>query len=257
MSQAPDQMTPSDFKARMIERHRPSFDLWRRCHELLELGIPLSRDVSLPYQRALDILFVQQFKSHGSLYFLCVHGHGEDAATILRRMLEIAFQADYLCGDLGQRDSRAEKYLAWFWLQVSDRLKANATTQEKSWWQQKYDTYKHMILGPTGRPYRNWWGDKTIKDLARELGWEDTYNQDYRFLSQMAHCTSQGILLHRVGNVVEIRTDILVREILVFGTRYMLNVAKHWNDAFGLMELAKLTELAKDAVNFNFAAGQP
>jgi len=240
----------------MIERHRPSFDLWRRCHELLEAAVPARREVSLPYRRAVDILFIQQFKSHGSLYFLCVHGHGEDGATILRRMLEIAFQADYLCNEPGQMENRAEQYLAWFWLQASDRLKAKITSHEQSWWQTQYDAHKRLILGPTGRRFRNWWGDKTIKDLAAEIGWADTYDQDYRFLSQMAHCTAQGILMDRVGDLLEIRTDILVPEILVFGTRYMLNVAKHWSDAFGVLETADLLALANDAVNFNFAVAR-
>jgi hypothetical protein len=34
----------------------------------------------------------------------------------------------------------------------------------------------------------------------------------------------------RVGNTVESRTEMLVREILVFGTRYMTGVTNHWND---------------------------
>ena len=30
------ELDPKEFKARMIDRHRPAFDLWRRCHEMLE-----------------------------------------------------------------------------------------------------------------------------------------------------------------------------------------------------------------------------
>jgi hypothetical protein len=62
--------------------------------------------------------------------------------------------------------------------------------------------------------------------------------------------------MDRVGDLLEIRTDILVPEILVFGTRYMLNVAKHWSDAFGVLETADLLALANDAVNFNFAVAR-
>jgi uncharacterized protein DUF5677 len=250
------ELTPGEFKAQMIERHRASFELWRRSHELLEGAVPLRRDVTPPYARALDILFVQQFKSHGSLYFLCVHGHGEDGATILRRMLEIAFQADYLSNDVPDRDRRAMKYLAWFWLQTEVRLKANIPDDQKTWWEEKYKAHKHLILGANGRPFRNWWGDSSIRDLAGQLGLADTYDQDYRFLSQMAHCTSQGVLMERVGNTLEIRTGLLVREILVFGTRYMISVAKQWNDVFGLLEATQLAELAVEAVNFNFDPAQ-
>jgi hypothetical protein len=107
-----------------------------------------------------------------------------------------------------------------------------------------------------GTAVSNLWADSTIRDLAKELGWLDTYEHDYRFLSQIAHCTAQGILMDRVGNTLEIRTDMLVREILVFGTRYMISVAKHWNDVFGLIEATHLAELAVEAINFNFGAAQ-
>jgi hypothetical protein len=205
----------------------------------------------------LDILFVQEFKSHGSLYFLCVHGHGEDGATILRRMLEIAFQTEYLCNDPFERENRAERYLAWFWLQADSRLKSGIPEPGRTWWQHKYNTHKHLILGADGRPLRNWWGNKSIRELANDLGLLKTYDHDYRFLSQMAHCTAQGILMSRVGNTVEIRTDILVREILVFGTRYMIKVTKHWNDTFRFIEASRLEELACKAVRFNFGATSP
>jgi hypothetical protein len=168
----------AEFKARMIERHRPAFDLWRRCHELLETAIPQGRDVSLPFPRALDILLIQAFKSHGSLYFLCVHGHGEDGATILRRMLEIAFQVRYLCNDPAEREERAQRYLAWFWLQAQKRLQSGLPQPQQVWWQTQYDAHKHLILGPSGAPMRNWWGDSTIpllptvrtlRDLLRSI----------------------------------------------------------------------------------------
>jgi uncharacterized protein DUF5677 len=216
----PQESPPAEYRARMIEKHRPAFDLWRRCHELLESVVPVARDQSLPFARAADIMFIQAFKSHGSLYVLSVRGHGEDAATILRRMLEIALQMRFLCEIPAQRLDRAQRYLAWFWLQAEKRIKVGLRPEQQVWWQTQYDAHKGLILKSSGRPKRNWWGDSNIRDLANTLGLVDTYDQDYRFLSQMAHCTSQGILLGKIGNVIQIRTDMLVREILVFGTRY-------------------------------------
>jgi len=86
--------------------------------------------------------------------------------------------------------------------------------------QEKYKADKHLILGANGRPFRNWWGDSSIRDLAGQLGLADTYDQDYRFLSQMAHCTSQGVLMERVGNTLKIphwiacSRDIGIRDAL-------------------------------------------
>lgn len=137
---------------------------------MLEDAVPKTRNITLSFARALDLLFIQAFKSHGSLYFLCVHGHGEDAATILRRMLEIAFQVGYVCVDPGKRDDRAKRFLAWFWLQTAGRVKASLAGPQKTWWQRMYDAHKHLITDSSGDPLRNWWGNLTIRDLACELG---------------------------------------------------------------------------------------
>jgi hypothetical protein len=197
----------------------------------------------------LDILFVEAFKSHGSLYVLCVRGHGEDAATILRRLLEIALQVGYLAADPSSHQDRAERYLAWFWLQVEDRVRAGLPSKEEVWWRAQYDKHKHLILDASGKRLRNWWGKGSIRDLAVALNLADTYDKDYRFVSQFAHCTSQGLLLGRRGSAVEIRTDLLVPAILVFGTRYMLSIFERWNDQFSLCDRSIIKDLVGQALD--------
>lgn len=237
----------------MIERHRPAFELWRRVHAFLEAAVPRERDISDPFARSLDFLFLQSFKSHGALYVLCVRGFGEDAATILRRMMEIAFQARYLCADISDRGSRGQRYLAWFWRQAVQVVKSGLPEEERRRWQGQYDAHKHLLVGPNSKPLKNWWGNSSIRDLAQLLGLAETYDQDYRFLSQMAHCTSQGILFRRRGNTVEIRTDILVPALLVYGTRYVLAVAGFWNAHFSLLDEDALSRCVDGARAFNLA----
>lgn len=246
--------TPQDFMARMVVRHSRAFHLWCRTHEVLEVAVPTARDLSSPFSRALDILFVQAFKSHGSLHVLCVRGHGEDAATILRRMLEIAIQVRYLSVETApaERDMRGRMYLAYYWLQVPRPIKDGLCGDTHRWWLTHYSAYKHLVSDKRGRPFRNWWGDSSIRDLASSLGLVATYDEDYRFLSQMAHCTAQGILFAQRGKIVEIRTDLLVREILVFGTRYMIAIAQLWNEPFGLLSSRDLASLGHEALSFDF-----
>jgi hypothetical protein len=210
--QMKNEVAPGQFRARMIDHHRRFFKLWGRCHEVLERCVTVPRDISQPYARALDILFVEAFKSHGSIYVLLVRGHGECAATILRRLLEIAFQVGYLADKPSSRQDRAERYLAWFWCQAHDRVRAVLPRKEKAWWQVQYHNHKHLILDASGKPFRNWWGKGSIRDLAVALNLADTYDRDYKFLCQFAHCTSQGLLLERRGSNVEIRTDLLVAD---------------------------------------------
>ena len=221
---------------------------------MLEDAVPKPRASSSPFLRALDLLFVQAFKSHGSLYFLCVHGHGEDGATVARRMLEIEIQARYLCADTAEQEIRGQKFLAYFWAQAPNRIKAAGSDAERAKWQTGYDANKHLLLRPSGHQIRNWWGDDKIKQLANlpGVGLKDAYDQDFRVLSQMAHCTSQGILFRRAGDVMEIRTDILVSEILIFGTRYILDVTRLWNGQFNLIDGVDLAQLSSEAERFVF-----
>src|SRR5450755_3747098 len=87
------------FRKQMLDRHRPAFDVWFRLAQLLENAVVKERKGTLQsaFACALDLLFIEAFKSHGSLYFLCVNGCGEDAATIARRLFENALQVGYLC----------------------------------------------------------------------------------------------------------------------------------------------------------------
>jgi hypothetical protein len=167
-------------------------------------------------------------------------------------MFEIVIQARYLCADPEKREMRGEQYLAYFWTQAPDRVKTTLSDEERTWWQAQYDKHKNLFLRPTGHPFRHWWGDAKIEQVATDLGLKDAYDQDYRFLSQMAHCTARGILFRRTGEIVAIRTDSLVREILVFGTRYVVEITRLWNEHFGLIDVVKLGELADEAVAFKF-----
>ena len=54
---------------------------------------------------------------------------------------------------------------------------------------------------------RNWWGDSTLADLCTELGLRESYDDHYKLLSKMAHCSAQGILLSISGGVMQITSD--------------------------------------------------
>ena len=65
-------------------------------------------------------------------------------------------------------------------------------------------------------------------------------------------CTAQGFFLEHRGDVVEVRTTgPLVRAILIFGTRYMLEIAQAWREHFGLLDEPVLAAIADQACNFD------
>lgn len=238
-------------KAR-IDRNRPAFTVWSHLASLLEEVVLADRRVESSFARALDLLFIEAFKSHGSLYPLCVIGHGEDAATIARRLFEIALQVGYLGKDDAEKENRGRMYLAHFWHNAKELSSAMYLTPEwRKWWEEQYDRQKKWLRFKNDKP-DPYWSGLNFYQLATELGLKNTYDQDYRLLSNVAHCSSRGLLLDKVDNEIQIQTDRLITPILGYGTKYMLWVTAHWNEHFKLVEESKLQEILAEAVNFDF-----
>lgn len=237
----------------MLDRQRPAFDIWLRLAQLLEEAIVGDRSLESAFARALDLLFIQAFKSHGALYVLCVNGYGEDAATIARRLFEIALQVGYLCLEEDKREERGEKYLAYFWHNAKEVVAALDLPEERrKWWEEKYNSHKKWLkCNKKGEALQSW-SELTFLDLAKQLDLEDTYNEDYRFLSHVAHCSSRGLLPPAAGGTIQIQSDRFIRLVLVFGTRYAFYTARNWNEHFRLIDATKIEKLQDDAINFDF-----
>jgi hypothetical protein len=240
-------------KKKILDRHRPAFDLWLRLAQILEEAVVKERKLDSAYARALDLFFIEAFKSHQSLYSLCVMGHCEDAATIARRLLEIALQVGYLCSEESKREERGQAYLAYFWHNAKEILvTTNLPDEQRQWWEKQYDRHKKFLtFDSKGRPSKSWSG-LTFAQLAESLGRRDTYDKDYALLSNVAHCSSRGLLLGKTNNIIEIKSDRFVSPILVYGTKYTIWVAANWNETLALIDAASLEKLRDDAVNFTF-----
>ncbi len=242
-------------KKATIDRHRAGFDLWRFVHETLEDVVIRGRNHKGSFERALDLLFIQAFKSHGSMYSLCVLGHCEDAATITRRILEIALQVGYLDSEESERENRGQQYLAYFWHLTKGILAdPSLSSENRQRWQQLYDQNKKWLkFNKRGRPLTNWSG-LSFANLASKLNTQQTYEVDYRFLSNAAHSAAAGSMWNVVGGTPQITDDTFVTPILVYGTRYMLAVTEVWNAHFKLIEESKMEAFRKQGLNVDFRA---
>jgi hypothetical protein len=243
-------------KKQMLDRHRPAFDVWLRLAQLLEEAVVKERRMDSAVARALDLLFIEAFKSHQSLYPLCVMGHGEDAATIARRLFEIALQVGYLCSEEPKREERGETFLAYFWHNAKDVIAAiDLPEDRRKWWEEQYNRHKKWLtFDKNGEPKKYWFGSN-FKQLAKDLDWQVAYSQDYHLLSHIAHCSSRGLLLDKINDKIQIKTDRLIREILVYGTKYTLWVSANWNEHFALIDTATLEKLRDETIKFDFKIG--
>jgi hypothetical protein len=108
-------------KKATLTRYESAFSLWLLAHQTLEDAAITDRDVRSSFARALDHLFIQAFKSHGSLYSLFVLGHCEGAATITRRIFEISLQVGYLDSEEPERENRGRGYLAYLMNRIGSK----------------------------------------------------------------------------------------------------------------------------------------
>lgn len=245
-------------KKATLTRHKDAFGLWLSIHETLENIVIRARDPRTAFARTLDLLFVQAFKSHGSLYALCVLGHCEDAATIARRIFEIALQIGYLDSDEPERENRGRQYLAYFFHLVPKGILANPSLkpEERRLWERLYDQNRRWLkFSKGGNPSSNWSGLRIV-DLASKLNMQHAYNEDYRFLSTIAHASSAGSLLGMEGGELQITDDKAATPILVYGTRYMLAVIEVWNAYFKLIEASQMDTLRNRCLTFDLSGSR-
>src|SRR5438874_4827987 len=100
------------FIKQMRHRWRNEFGLHRRAMDIIEPAVTQPRRHDDHLALALDMMFVQAYKSHVSVRFLAELGHMEDTATITRRMLELSVFAGYMTEPTvdSERVARADRY---------------------------------------------------------------------------------------------------------------------------------------------------
>jgi|ERR1700722_9270198 hypothetical protein len=65
-------------------------------------------------------------------------------------------------------------------------------------------------------------------------------------VSHIAHCSSRGVLVHKVDNVIQIKSDRLIDPIIVYSSRSALWVTANWSEHFALIPNAILEKLRDD-----------
>jgi hypothetical protein len=122
----------------------------------------------------------------------------------------------------------------------------------RTWCEEEHSRHKRWLGVNKNNEALPFWFGSNFRELAKQLGFEGAYNADYRFLSHVAHCSSRGLLLATVGGTIHIQSDRLIRETLVYGTKYALYTAANWNEHFHLIDAARIDELLDNATNFDF-----
>ena len=240
---SPRTPTPDEFARSTETKYSKFFALWRRLLSAIETATETSaRDLTSPYSRALEFLFLANYKSLCSTGVLCRQGLCEDAALSVRRLFEVGLQVEFIAMDNSRREEFAQRYLAYFWAY----LHSSGMVTDQDWIATKFAECSHLVeFDRYGQPC-NWWGG-SVAQLARQLGRMDTYRSDYSWLSQAAHANLAGLSPDTLGaRGINVLATGLVPPLLVFSSGYALVTFNRWNQHHEAVDANLLEALSKD-----------
>lgn len=137
------------------------------------------------------------YKTHGSVLLLCRQGYGQDAAILVRSLIDLLITLLYILND--PSNERISRYFSYDWilckkmfeyaktkphllkaLEVNDvnPLPDKLTTKEIE---------EHARLAQEKYHYGRDWSIHNMRDMAKEVGEEDLYLTMYKLQSQLIH----------------------------------------------------------------------
>ena len=243
--------TVADLRRRIRSEHAEAFRLHSRTAALLEPLIARSRKNADAVHIVLDMLFVQAYKTHISVQITAEVGHVEDAATLTRRLQELAVQAVYIGADdqPDVRMMRACKYIADLWDRVDERGKLALPSSIRAEWQSMHDA--------AGKPdpRRKRWGP-TFKEMFEYAERLDSYEQDYKLLSGIAHGSAEDQIMLYSRKKVQVRPATYAGLLLVYASRYYMSVAEIWNWRHRLLDEDAFMGLVADLTRWGDDHGE-
>ena len=162
-------------------------------------------DSESAHARAVRLLHTKMTGTFNTVIHLCKtanHDCSDDFATLLRVMYDTLMQAIWILRDEGKRIERGNMYLDYYWVQKFELIKLfdnNKTglsehvkdselregNEEKII--EEYGRVKDRYLTNKGNKTRSNWYPGTLRELARENGFESEYEIMQRFLGGVVH----------------------------------------------------------------------
>src|SRR5689334_17959727 len=236
---APSLGSEEAYRSDVRRRYAKAFELHRTALELIKPAVGSERRLESVVHVTLDMLMTQAYKTHYAVSVLAERGHVEDAATLTRRLMELAVQAVYIGAESEDdiRVRRAGAYLAHLWRSSETEARKHLPAEIVQEWERIYTAYQGELKSKTR------WGPRWDQ-MFEALGLGDTYTQDYSLLSGVAHGSTPEALMTYSMSTVPIRSHYQVPTLLHFSTRYYLAVAGQWNNYFRLVPEERFSRLA-------------
>jgi hypothetical protein len=142
------------------------------------------------------------YKTHSAVMILCQEGYGEDASILNRTIFELLVTLLYVLKD--PTDERAYRYYAFDWV-LREKMFSYVEQKPELLLQLEQRTLKPKVgdvlisevkkmakMVQAKYSYKGFnWSDKSLAEMAKEVGRDGQYKTMYRLSSQHAHSPSR------------------------------------------------------------------
>jgi hypothetical protein len=252
------------FKEHIYTKYKNYFDPFLRLHGLAESSLSNYKGFAKNhYVASLQLIFPRAYKSFDSIRRLCEVALCEDAAVILRCLLNLRVVTRWITLN---PDVRAEKYLRWYWVAMhreAEESQGLFPADHLNEIQTRYNTIKPLFeytdAKGQSRIAKHWYIPEvnSIFDMFKEVGMENHYNKGYKPLSGLEHSDAMAYFAmvgdsERSANSRElaIQSDLFIPPYLRNAFQYFGNVFKICNEIMALADDKELGQIITEGMNF-------
>lgn len=257
-------ITEDEFRQNLVARYPVHFDHVYRLLSFAQEALGTYKgSPPTAYHMCLVLILPKGYKSFDAVRRLCEIASCEDAAVVLRSLLNLLAVTRWVSVD---RNKRGKKYLAWYWVAMKADAECFRDRMPTHWIpmiQTHYDRVKSQFeyqdaKGKTRMPTHWYQPDvKTLKEMFIEVGLEKHYEEAYKPLSGIEHSDATAYLPMLISmeqkegeRRLEVQSDLNVPHYLRNAFQYFGEILKLCNEANHLADDSQLQRIISDGIEF-------
>jgi hypothetical protein len=257
-------ITEDEFRERTVSNYLEHFNHVYRLHEFAQAAMGTFKgEQKTAYHVCLVLILPKAFKSFDAIRRLCEVASCEDAAVILRSLLNLMAVTRWLSIE---PQKRGRKYLAWYWIARQADAKNSKDRIPPEWIpmiQSHYDRVKGQFeyrdpKGKTRMP-THWYQPEvhTLRAMFAEVGLEKHYEEAYKPLSGIEHSDATSYLPMLLNaerkegeRRLEIQSDLNIPHYLRNAFQYFADIFRLCNKTNHVADDSQLEQIISDGTTF-------
>jgi hypothetical protein len=262
-NQSRELMKDTDYAALIYEKYNEHFDHYYELLKFAQAALMSHRSLAKDsYHTALLYIAPRAFKSFDSIRRLCEVVACEDAAVVLRCILNLMAVTRWISLD---QEKRAKKFLGWYWVELQERAEQRPDmfpAKEKANIQKRFDAEKSQFeVTRKGKLalVEQWYQPEVnnIFELFKEVDLDQEYREAYVTLSGIEHSDVMAFFPMFAGaefkdgeRKLAIQSDMFVRNYLRNGFQYFADILGTCNKTIPFADVDGLRKIVDAGMAF-------